>query len=116
MDVLEEFADTMPYRVGGLQGINKAIDSKNIATCVYSSGLQVSGVFSEVLTFGDQPIYVRTTGPSTLALANKQLDAHGKQRHADGFGSPIGRWKAGELREGATVKLKFDSSITVNGK
>ena len=49
-DVLEEFANTMAYRVGGLEGINKAIECNNIATCEYSSGLQVTGIFSEVLT------------------------------------------------------------------
>jgi len=48
--VLEEFAGKMAYQVGGLEGINKAIECKNTATCEYSSGLQVSGVFTEVLT------------------------------------------------------------------
>ena len=49
-DVLEEFASKMAFRVGGLEGINKAIECKNTATCEYSSGLQVSGVFTEVIT------------------------------------------------------------------
>ena len=49
-DVLEEFAGRMAFMVGGLEGINKAIESQNTATCEYSSGLQVSGIFSEVLT------------------------------------------------------------------
>ena len=35
--------------VGGLEGINKAIECNNTATCEYSSGLQVIGVFTEVL-------------------------------------------------------------------
>src|SRR3954468_7466145 len=62
-DVLEEFASKMAYQVGGLEGINKAIECKNTATCEYSSGLQVSGVFTEVLTDKNkQPIYLRTTG------------------------------------------------------
>src|SRR5436305_4347072 len=42
-DVLEEFASRMAYHVGGLEGINKAIECKNTATCEYLSGLQVSG-------------------------------------------------------------------------
>ena len=49
-DVLEEFASKMAYQVGGLEGINKAIECQNAATCEYSSGLQVSGVFTEVIT------------------------------------------------------------------
>ena len=60
-DVLEEFASTMAYRVGGLEGISKAIECNNIATCEYSSGLQVSGVFCEVLTDENkQPIYFKS--------------------------------------------------------
>ena len=34
-DVLEEFAGRMAFRVGGLEGIRKAIDSRNTATCQY---------------------------------------------------------------------------------
>ncbi len=49
-DVLEEFAGKMAYRVGGLEGINKAIECDNVASCQYSSGLQVTGVFKEVIS------------------------------------------------------------------
>src|SRR6478672_5882187 len=48
-DVLEEFASTMAYRVGGLEGINKAIECNRVATAEYSSGLQVTGVFTEAV-------------------------------------------------------------------
>jgi phenylalanine-4-hydroxylase len=114
-DVLEEFADAMAYRVGGLEGVDKAIECKNVATCEYSSGLQVSGTFTEVVAEGDKPIYLRTTGATALAFANKQIDGHGRDRHSEGFGSPIGKGK-GDLREGATAKLEFDGGITVDGK
>src|SRR3954466_7917519 len=42
--VLEEFAGMMAFKRGGLEGISKAIECQNTATCEYSSGLQVSGV------------------------------------------------------------------------
>src|SRR6478672_1580370 len=45
-DVLEEFASKMAYRVGGWEGINKAIECKSVTTCEYSSGSQVSGIFT----------------------------------------------------------------------
>src|SRR3954449_12023080 len=45
-EVLEEFASKMAYRVGCVEGLNKAIECNNIATCEYSSGLQVNGVFN----------------------------------------------------------------------
>jgi phenylalanine-4-hydroxylase len=133
-DVLEEFAGKMAYRVGGLDGINKAIECNNVATCDYSSGLQVSGVFTEVLTAGSReqgasssdgsaprsrlpaPCYLRTTGPTALAFANKQLPGHGRGYHKDGFGSPIGNYKPTELREGQRTKLEFESGLIVEGK
>jgi phenylalanine-4-hydroxylase len=116
-DVLEEFASRMAFMVGGLKGINKAIECKNTATCEYSSGLQVSGVFTEVIVDPkNDPVYLRTTGPSALAYQNKELTGHGIDYHKEGFGSPIGNWKQTEIAEGKKTKLEFDSGVTVEGK
>jgi len=116
-DVLEEFASKMAYQVGGLEGINKAIECNNVATCEYSSGLQVSGVFTEVITDEkNSPVYLRTTGKSALAFGNKELPGHGIDYHKEGFGSPIGKWKETKLAEGQKAKLEFESGITVEGK
>jgi len=116
-DVLEEFASKMAYQVGGREGINKAIECNNVATCEYSSGLQVSGVFTEAITDEkNSPIYLRTTGKSALAFGNKELPGHGIDYHKEGFGSPIGNWKPTEIKEGKKVKLRFESGITVEGK
>ena len=116
-DVLEEFASKMAFRVGGLEGINKAIECKNTSTCEYSSGLQVSGVFTEVVTDAQKnPIYLRTTGPSALAYKDKELPGHGRDYHKEGFGSPIGNWKQTEISEGENAKLEFESGVVVEGK
>jgi phenylalanine-4-hydroxylase len=116
-DVLEEFASKMAFMVGGLQGINKAIECKNPATCEYSSGLQVSGVFTEVLTDKrKQPIYLRTTGNSALAFKDKELPGHGIDYHKDGYGSPIGRWKETAIAEGKKATLEFESGVIVEGQ
>ena len=116
-DVLEKFASRMAFMVGGLEGINKAIECKNVATCEYSSGLQVSGVFTEVLADANgQPIYLRSTGPSALAFQNKELPGQGPDYHKDGFGSPIGKWKETGLHEGKPARLEFESDVTVEGK
>jgi phenylalanine-4-hydroxylase len=115
-DVLEEFASKMAFRIGGLEGINKAIECKNTATCEYSSGLQVSGVFSEVVTGSNKnSIYLRTAGPSALAYKEKELPGHGRDYHKEGFGSPIGNWKETEINEGKKAKLEFDSGVVVEG-
>jgi phenylalanine-4-hydroxylase len=116
-DVLEEFASKMAFMVGGFEGINKAIECKNTATCEYSSGLQVSGVFTEVIVDPkNNPIYLRTTGPSALAYQNKELEGHGIGYHKEGFGSPSGDWKQTELVEGKQTKLEFESGVMVEGK
>ena len=121
----------MAFMVGGLEGINKAIECNNTATCQYSSGLQVSGTFTEVITQGEMPVYLRTIGPSALAYANKELPGHGRDYHKEGFGSPIGEWKnlsktpesltEQELHSlgfniGKQVALEFVSAVKVSGK
>jgi phenylalanine-4-hydroxylase len=92
--VLEQFASRMAFRVGGIEGIQKAIECNNVTTCEYSSGLQVSGRVTEVLTDETRtPIYLRTTEKSALAHREKELPGHGIDYHREGFGSPIGAWK-----------------------
>jgi phenylalanine-4-hydroxylase len=131
-DVLEEFAGKMAYQIGGLEGINKAIECQNAATCEYSSGLQVSGIFTEVITDDENsPVYLRTTGKTALAFRNKELEGHGVDYHKEGFGSPVGKWKqtsaspelltndqlhALGIVEGRKAKIEFVSGIVVSGK
>jgi phenylalanine-4-hydroxylase len=130
--VLEEFASTMAFKVGGLEGINKAIECQNVATCEYSSGLQVSGIFTEVITDeNNSPIYLWTAGKTALAFRDKELEGHGVDYHKDGFGSPVGKWKqtsaspelltndqlhALGIVEGRKAKIEFLSGVMVAGK
>ncbi|MBB6497938.1 aromatic amino acid hydroxylase [Pedobacter cryoconitis] len=131
IDVLEQFADTMSFRKGGTESINKAIDSKNAATAVYSSGLQVTGVFSDMgLNGSGELTFIKTSGPSALSVADKQLEGHGKQYHKDGFSSPVGKLKnsvtalenfsdeeldAIGIKENNLTELTFESGINVSG-
>lgn len=129
--VLDEFAGRMALRKGGIEGILKAIESNNTSTIVYSSGLQVSGTVVEYLLHQNQPVYVKTEGPTSLAYKNRQLENHGKEAHQDGFGSPIGRIKHAikpprflsdsdladiNIVVGKTCSFKFESGIKVEGK
>jgi phenylalanine-4-hydroxylase len=116
-NVLEEFADTMAYRRGGLEGINKAIECQRVATCEYSSGLQVTGVFDDVIVDENKrAIYLHATGPCALAYKHKQLEGHGRDYHKEGFGSPVGNFRPNELRVGKTSTLEFESGVRVEGK
>jgi phenylalanine-4-hydroxylase len=94
IDVLEQFADTMAFRRGGSESILKAIECKNVCTAVYSSGLQVSGIFSDMaMDANDELYFIKTNSPTALAYNNKQLPGHGKTTHSHGFSSPVGRLK-----------------------
>lgn len=131
MDVLETFADTMSFRRGGAESIIKAIDSHNPATAVYSSGLQVTGIFSDMgLNGADELTFIKTSGPSALSVDNKQLNGHSKTYHKDGFSSPVGNLKdcvipledfgpeelnKMGLASGKHAELLFESGIHVKG-
>jgi phenylalanine-4-hydroxylase len=128
--VLEEFANKMALRTGGLSGINKLISSKALGTIELSTGLQISGVFSNVIEFDGKPVYIQTTGKTALANREKELVGHGTNHHGAGFGSPIGKLKGINLAiedmspkdlmaygiyEGKTVTLEFEGDIKVTG-
>ena len=80
----------MAFRLGGKYGLEMAINSQSIATCEFDSGIQVSGLFNELIDSEDNVVYFKTIGPTALAYQNKQLKNHGVQYHQDGFGAPIG--------------------------
>jgi len=129
--VLEEFAATMAFRRGGLEGLARAQESGAVATAQLSSGLQISGVLADVLADDGQPAYLLFRGPSALAVAGRELPGHGKEYHRDGFGTPLGRLEGESLplelmgeqdlrRVGVEVgrhaRLRFASGVTVEGR
>lgn len=129
--VLNQFIETTAFKNGGLDAIQKAIASENTATCVFSSGLQVSGTFTEVLTDKkNNPIFLSTEGPTALAYNNKELTGHSKKNHGNGISSPIGKIKgcakpledfspedlsSYDIVEGKTVSMLFESGIKIEG-
>lgn len=129
-DVLNEFAGTMALRTGGVDGIMKAIESGYTGTCVFSSGLQVSGTFQEMIIHREAPVYIRTEGPTQLCYGDSQLPGQGKDYHSHGFGSPVGRLinssspletlSDGDLQAlgivtGKKIIIDFESGLKVDG-
>jgi len=129
--ILEEFANTMALRKGGSKSIQKLIDSKALGTIELSTGLQISGVFTNVIEHEGKSVYVQTTGKTALSYREKELVGHGTEYHADGFGSPIGKLKginlaieemsprdlcAYDIYEGEQVTLEFEGNIIVKGE
>ena len=89
-EVLEQFVDKMSFKIGGLKGIQNAIDSEKIGTIELSSGVQISGIFSNVISDNGKPVYVQTSSPTALYVNGVEIPNHGTEYHKDGFGSPIG--------------------------
>jgi len=130
--VLEEFANTMALRKGGLKGITQLIDSASLGTIELSTGLQISGSFSHVIsTKNNKVAYIQTTGPTALSHENTELIGHDISKYTDGYGSPIGRLKginlaiedmsprdleAYNIYEGKVVTLEFYGDIRLEGK
>jgi len=129
--ILEEFANKMALRTGGLSGIQKLIHSNALGTIELSTGLQISGVFTNVLEEEGKPVYIQTTGKTALSYREKELVGHGTLTHPEGFGSPIGKLKGFNLAiedmspkdlqaysivENETVKLEFEGNIIVQGE
>lgn len=129
--VLEEFANKMALRTGGLSGVEKLITSAALGTIELSTGIQVSGTFTNVIEHEGKPAYIQTTGETALSYREKELVGHGTSHHAEGFGSPIGKLKginlaiedmsprdlmAYAIYEGERVTLEFEGGITVSGE
>jgi phenylalanine-4-hydroxylase len=102
-----------------------------MGTIELSTGMQISGHFSNVIEFEGKPIYIQTTGKTALAYREKELVGHGSEYHAEGFGSPIGKLKginlaiedmsprdlsAYAIYEGEKITLEFEGNITVSGE
>ena len=89
-EVLEQFVSTMSFKIGGLKGIQNAIDSEKIGTIELSSGVQISGIFSNVISCNGNPVYFQTSSPTALYINGVEIPNHGTEYHKDGFGSPLG--------------------------
>ena len=128
--ILEEFANTMALRKGGLKGMLKLINSNALGTVELSTGIQISGTFSNVIEFEGKPIYFQTEKETALSYRDKELVGHGIEKYQQGFGSPLGKLKginlaiedmsprdlkAYNIYEGHQVDLEFEGGVTVSG-
>jgi len=130
--VLEEFANNMALRKGGVSGVRKLIESEQIGSIELSTGLQITGIFSNCLVDdADHLSYIQLSSPVALSYRDKELIGHSKEYHKDGFGSPIGKLKDSNLAiedmspkdlerygiyEGKQVKLEFEGGVVVQGE
>ena len=129
--VAEEFAKSTCYYKGGAESLKVAIEAETVNTAVYNSGLEVSGMFTKVITDATgAATYINTTGPTQLAYKEKEISGHGTDYHSPGFGSPVGKVQSMDnclstytiddlklfgIEVGKPAVLEFLSGITVSG-
>ncbi len=115
--VIDQLANQLSYKLGGLEGLARAKRAQTVNTVVLENGLQMSGALAAVHTlklgeigspwqttvdhvFDDQekaldrfgsPVYLQFTGPTQLSFGDKELKGHSGRYHAHGYGTPIGR-------------------------
>lgn len=130
--ILEDFATSMAFRVGGAPALDKALQSKAVTSTLLDSGLQIGGILSECLKDSHgNPGYLRYLGPTQLAYRDVEIEKQGARYHREGFGTPVGRivWKdqgggailrsPHELSESEAAllqALEFESGVKVTGK
>jgi phenylalanine-4-hydroxylase len=132
--VLQEMAEQMAFKKGGLISVNKAIQAKSVTTVQLNSGLQISGVVNEVISPAHPSLevaYLRFQGPCQLCYGDRQLPNHGTGYHSEGFGTPVGRlakfpgicpsklsdsqWDSLGAGPGKTMELEFASGVKIRG-
>lgn len=113
--VLNEFAETMAYKKGGIEGLNKAVQAKSVNTVQLDSGIQLSGVLDHYLTDANhQVIFLKFSSPTQIALNHQEMNGHGKEYHSHGYSSPIGRFSI-EQQE-SIITYNYESGFKVSGK
>ncbi len=89
--VLGEFGKQMCCNRGGLASIEKAITSGCVNTAELDNKVQISGVFTRVLSDAVGNVsYLQLQGPTQLSYAGQQLEGQGTDYHGTGYGTVIG--------------------------
>lgn len=127
---IDDFAKTMSFRKGGTESLETALKTDSIATTVFSSGIQITGIVAEIIKDETgEAIYIRTNGPTALSYNDEQLAGQGTETHRKGFGTPIGVLKGQiaiedfnekqlpylGISEDCKTSLKFESGVIIEG-
>ncbi|MEZ4743464.1 MAG: aromatic amino acid hydroxylase [Bdellovibrionota bacterium] len=150
--LLDELESSMAFKVGGLKALETAKKAKALTTTALDSKIGISGILEEYISLAnktrqtetasqtqgkrdssnkEQIIFIRWSGPTQLSFNEKELEGHGRNRHPEGFSTPIGFWKGiptppqnlsdTELKQfglsiGEQCSLEFNSGFKVEGK
>ena len=107
-EVLDEYANTMSYRLGGFIGTKRAIQSKNVCTTVLDDGLEISGILQSVIGTDKDIDYLKFRGPVQISIDGNQIDGHGGDYHSEGYSTPLGELKGfqGSINKLSNLDIK----------
>lgn len=130
-EVLEQLADMMAFRRGGLVGLQVAKRGETVCTVELDSGLQISGIVTDFRRcHKGKAAFLKFDGPVQLAYRDEQLAGHDPSYHHHGYSTPLGQLKAptkspadltpAELellgfKGDAKGRMEFESGITLEG-
>jgi phenylalanine-4-hydroxylase len=129
-DVLDQLADRLSYRRGGLFGLERAVEAETVNTVQLNSGVLISGLLSKFLSDGASASYLQFSGPCQLGYGKAEIQGQGVSRHPHGFSSPLGRLKNHSrclstytrsdlgnlgLHQNRRSRLEFESGVVVEG-
>lgn len=89
-EVLEEFADTLAQRRGGIEALRVMLEAREVGTIEFDSGVQVTGCVAEIVEGTGGAAWVRLEGPVALSLHDQILSSQGTEDHAEGFSTALG--------------------------
>ncbi len=116
VNVLNQFSEMMAYKIGGKQGLDKAIQAKSVNTVQLDSGFQISGVCSDYIFDSNKNIiFIKFISPTQICLNDTEISGQDKYYHAHGYSTPIGHFSISSETVGDTVTTKYDSGFEIHG-
>ena len=117
--VLQDLANTMAFNLGGLKGLQKALQAETVNTVEFENKLQIAGKLQNIIQSKNSDIaYLQFSGPTQLAYQGKEIAGHDKNYHVHGYGTPVGPIKNVNVQELAInqpVILEYVSGVKVTG-
>ena len=125
--VLEQLAERLAYRRGGMYGLTQANLSRAVNTVQLNSKIQISGVLEKYYGEG---FYLKFSGPCQISLNRQEIKGQGVSQHAHGYSTPVGLLEATDkclsnmtvselsglgLKLGSKVNLRYRSGVNVSG-
>ena len=116
--VLERYAATMAYRLGGVLGLSKARIADNTCTAQLEDGLQISGTVKNFGIHGDSEVsFFDLQAPLQLCFEDKEIKNFEMKSLPENFKVILNAFEKGtKLEEGKNISLQSKYGIKLEGK